>query len=200
MAFAAVVRGGSTILPAVLRQRADREAVEQGVSLTGSAGLLRWYRPRCPSADPNTSRRRFLSDPSLNGPGGGRVAGLSSQRRSGGCYHAARASGRPAGSVSGGVERTVVVAVIDDLDGESATAETVLSGIVGATDEMDLPETNARELRASLDNWVRSRAESEGNVVPWLQRPDLFCCAGGVSACVTGPRQHQLAAWPQGPS
>ncbi|MGW5385790.1 histone-like nucleoid-structuring protein Lsr2 [Nocardia sp. NPDC003963] len=50
--------------------------------------------------------------------------------------------------------RKVVVTVIDDLDGASAAAETVSFGIDGVGYEIDLSETNARELRAGLDKWI----------------------------------------------
>ncbi|WP_280490357.1 histone-like nucleoid-structuring protein Lsr2 [Nocardia carnea] len=50
--------------------------------------------------------------------------------------------------------RKVVVSVIDDVDGVSAAAETVSFGIDGAGYEIDLSESNARELRAGLDKWI----------------------------------------------
>ncbi|MGV9928347.1 histone-like nucleoid-structuring protein Lsr2 [Nocardia rhamnosiphila] len=50
--------------------------------------------------------------------------------------------------------RKVVVTVIDDVDGVSAAAETVSFGIDGAVYEIDLSESNARELRAGLGKWI----------------------------------------------
>lgn len=50
--------------------------------------------------------------------------------------------------------RKVVVTVIDDLDGESAAAETVSFGIDGVLYEIDLTDENAREFRASMAKWV----------------------------------------------
>lgn len=50
--------------------------------------------------------------------------------------------------------RKVVVTVIDDVDGVSAAAETVSFGIDGVGYEIDLSESNARELRAGLDKWI----------------------------------------------
>lgn len=50
--------------------------------------------------------------------------------------------------------RKVVVTVVDDLDGESAAAETVSFGIDGVLYEIDLTEANAREFRASMAKWV----------------------------------------------
>lgn len=64
--------------------------------------------------------------------------------------------------------RKVVVTMVDDLDGQSAAAETLSFGIDGVLYEIDLSEANAREFRASMAKWVpfarrtggRSRAGS----------------------------------------
>ncbi|WP_280417277.1 histone-like nucleoid-structuring protein Lsr2 [Nocardia carnea] len=50
--------------------------------------------------------------------------------------------------------RKVVVTVIDDVDGVSAAAETISFSIDGAVYEIDLSESNARELRAGVDKWI----------------------------------------------
>ncbi|MFI6315587.1 Lsr2 family protein [Nocardia fusca] len=50
--------------------------------------------------------------------------------------------------------RKVVVTVIDDVDGVSAAAETVSFGIDGTIYEIDLSESNARELRAGMNKWI----------------------------------------------
>lgn len=50
--------------------------------------------------------------------------------------------------------RRVVISLIDDLDGESPAAETVVFAFEGVTYEIDLTEANARELRAIFGKWT----------------------------------------------
>src|SRR5690606_1604106 len=52
------------------------------------------------------------------------------------------------------VARKVVVTVIDDVAGVSAAVETVSFGIDGVGYEIDLSESNARELHAGLGKWI----------------------------------------------
>ncbi|WP_320774740.1 Lsr2 family protein [Streptomyces sp. CRN 30] len=49
----------------------------------------------------------------------------------------------------------VVVTLFDDIDGSEA-AETIAFGLDGKTYEIDLNETNARELRAALEPYVEA--------------------------------------------
>ncbi|MEZ3182173.1 Lsr2 family protein [Streptomyces pimonensis] len=56
----------------------------------------------------------------------------------------------------------VVVTLFDDIDGSEAT-ETIAFGLDGKSYEIDLNETNARELRAALEPYVdagRKRSRS----------------------------------------
>lgn len=50
--------------------------------------------------------------------------------------------------------RKVVISLIDDLDGESPAAETVVFAFEGVTYEIDLTEANAGELRAVFGKWT----------------------------------------------
>lgn len=72
--------------------------------------------------------------------------------------------------------RKVVISLIDDLDGESPAAETVVFAFEGVTYEIDLTEANARELRAVFGKWTpfarkvgrtrRTKRERPGGAVP----------------------------------
>ncbi|MEV0366091.1 Lsr2 family protein [Nocardia fusca] len=50
--------------------------------------------------------------------------------------------------------RKVVISLIDDLDGESPAAETVVFAFEGVTYEIDLTEANAGEMRAVFGKWT----------------------------------------------
>ncbi len=50
--------------------------------------------------------------------------------------------------------RKVVISLIDDLDGESPAAETVVFALEGVTYEIDLSEDNAARLREQLEFWI----------------------------------------------
>ncbi|WP_280400264.1 histone-like nucleoid-structuring protein Lsr2 [Nocardia carnea] len=50
--------------------------------------------------------------------------------------------------------RKVVISLIDDLDGESPAAETVVFALEGVKYEIDLTEANAGELRAVFGKWT----------------------------------------------
>lgn len=50
--------------------------------------------------------------------------------------------------------KKVTVALVDDLDGESAADETVEFAVDGISYEIDLSSTNAKKLRDQLSVWV----------------------------------------------
>ncbi|MEV6217400.1 Lsr2 family protein [Nocardia sp. NPDC051833] len=50
--------------------------------------------------------------------------------------------------------RKVVVDLVDDIDGTTPATETVTFGIDGALYEIDLSDSNATELRTTLEQWV----------------------------------------------
>ncbi|MGW4370781.1 histone-like nucleoid-structuring protein Lsr2 [Nocardia takedensis] len=52
--------------------------------------------------------------------------------------------------------RKVIVELVDDYDGTSAAEETVSFALDGVYYEIDLSELNAKELRASLEQWTAS--------------------------------------------
>ena len=58
--------------------------------------------------------------------------------------------------------KKVTVTIIDDLDGESAAAETVAFGLDGVSYTIDLSEKNATKLRNVLEPWVSSATKVGG--------------------------------------
>lgn len=58
--------------------------------------------------------------------------------------------------------KKVTVTIIDDLDGESAAAETVAFGLDGASYTIDLSEKNATKLRDVLEPWISSATKVSG--------------------------------------